>query len=50
MPSHPFDSGAVRVQFKVEMRNERSQAALAKLAAVKREYYGATREHGPDIN
>jgi RimJ/RimL family protein N-acetyltransferase len=35
MLSHAFDSGAVRVQFKVDMRNARSQAAVAKLGAVK---------------
>ncbi len=35
MLSHAFDSGAVRVQFKVDMRNERSQAAVAKLGAVR---------------
>src|SRR3977135_4077599 len=35
MLTHAFDSGAVRVQFKVDMRNERSQAAVAKLGAVK---------------
>jgi len=35
MLGHAFDSGAVRVQFKVDMRNERSQAAVAKLGAVK---------------
>lgn len=35
MLSHAFDSGAARVQFKVDMRNERSQAAVAKLGAVK---------------
>jgi RimJ/RimL family protein N-acetyltransferase len=35
MLSHAFSSGAVRVQFKVDMRNERSQAAVAKLGAVK---------------
>ena len=35
MLSHAFDSGAVRVQFKVDARNERSQAAVAKLGAVK---------------
>jgi RimJ/RimL family protein N-acetyltransferase len=35
MLSHAFDSGAVRVQFKIDMRNERSQAAVAKLGAVK---------------
>src|ERR1700733_672149 len=35
MLGHAFDSGAVRVQFKVDIRNERSQAAVAKLGAVK---------------
>src|SRR3978361_510147 len=35
MLSHAFDSGAVRVQFKVDSRNARSQAAVAKLGAVK---------------
>ncbi len=35
MLSHAFDSGAVRVQFKVDMRNKRSQAAVAKLGAVR---------------
>ncbi len=35
MLGHAFDSGAVRVQFKVDMRNERSEAAVAKLGAVK---------------
>ena len=35
MLGHAFDSGAVRVQFKVDMRNERSQAAVAKLGAVR---------------
>jgi RimJ/RimL family protein N-acetyltransferase len=35
MLGHAFDCGAVRVQFKVDMRNERSQAAVAKLGAVK---------------
>ena len=35
MLSHAFDSGAVRVQFKVDLRNGRSQAAVAKLGAVK---------------
>jgi RimJ/RimL family protein N-acetyltransferase len=35
MLSHAFDSGAVRVQFKVDMRNVRSQAAVAKLGAIK---------------
>jgi RimJ/RimL family protein N-acetyltransferase len=35
MLTHAFNSGAVRVQFKVDLRNERSQAAVAKLGAVK---------------
>ena len=35
MLGHAFDCGAVRVQFKVDLRNERSQAAVAKLGAVK---------------
>jgi RimJ/RimL family protein N-acetyltransferase len=35
MLSHAFNSGAVRVQFKVDIPNERSQAAVAKLGAVK---------------
>jgi RimJ/RimL family protein N-acetyltransferase len=35
MLGHAFDSGAARVQFKVGSRNERSQAAVAKLGAVK---------------
>jgi N-acetyltransferase len=35
MLGHAFKSGAVRVQFKVDLRNERSQAAVAKLGAVK---------------
>jgi RimJ/RimL family protein N-acetyltransferase len=35
MLSHAFESGAVRVQFKVDLRNARSQAAVAKLGAVK---------------
>ena len=35
MLGHAFDSGAARVQFKVDSRNERSQAAVAKLGAVK---------------
>lgn len=35
MLGHAFDSGAARVQFKVDRRNERSQAAVAKLGAVK---------------
>lgn len=35
MLSHAFESGAVRVQFKVDTRNERSQAAVAKLGAVR---------------
>jgi N-acetyltransferase len=35
MLGHAFDCGAVRVQFKVDIRNVRSQAAVAKLGAVK---------------
>jgi N-acetyltransferase len=35
MLSQAFDSGAVRVQFKVDARNQRSQAAVAKLGAVR---------------
>jgi RimJ/RimL family protein N-acetyltransferase len=35
MLGHAFDCGAVRVQFKVDKRNERSQAAVAKLGAVR---------------
>jgi RimJ/RimL family protein N-acetyltransferase len=35
MLGHAFDCGAVRVQFKVDMRNQRSQAAVAKLGAVR---------------
>jgi len=35
MLDHAFSSGAVRVQFRVDTRNERSQAAVAKLGAVR---------------
>jgi N-acetyltransferase len=35
MLGHAFNSGAIRVQFTVDVRNERSQAAVAKLGAVK---------------
>jgi N-acetyltransferase len=35
MLSHAFASGAVRVQFRVDTRNQRSQAAVAKLGAVR---------------
>lgn len=35
MLSHAFSSGAVRVQFRVDTRNLRSQAAVTKLGAVK---------------
>ena len=35
MLQHAFDSGAVRVQFRVDSRNLRSQAAVARLGAVK---------------
>ena len=35
MLGHAFSSGAVRVQFRVDTRNHRSQAAVAKLGAVR---------------
>jgi len=35
MLGHAFDCGAVRVQFRVDTRNRRSQAAVAKLGAVR---------------
>lgn len=35
MLAHAFGSGAVRVQFRVDTRNQRSQAAVAKLGAVR---------------
>jgi N-acetyltransferase len=35
MLGHAFNSGAVRVQFTIDARNERSQAAVAKLGAVR---------------
>jgi RimJ/RimL family protein N-acetyltransferase len=35
MLGHAFNSGTVRVQFTVDVRNKRSQAAVAKLGAVK---------------
>jgi len=35
MLKHAFDSGAVRVQFRVDTRNVRSQTAVTKLGAVK---------------
>ena len=35
MLAHAFDCGAARVQFKVDTRNRRSQAAVAKLGAVR---------------
>jgi N-acetyltransferase len=35
MLDHAFASGAVRVQFRVDTRNQRSQAAVAKLGAVR---------------
>lgn len=35
MLDHAFDCGAVRVQFRVDTRNQRSQAAVAKLGAVR---------------
>jgi len=42
MLGHAFESGAVRVQFNVDSRNARSQAAVAKLGAVKE---GVLRRH-----
>jgi N-acetyltransferase len=35
MLEHAFSCGAVRVQFRVDTRNEHSQAAMAKLGAVR---------------
>ena len=35
MLGHAFAAGAVRVQFRVDTRNLRSQAAVAKLGAVR---------------
>jgi RimJ/RimL family protein N-acetyltransferase len=35
MLDHAFNCGAARVQFKVDTRNQRSQAAVAKLGAVR---------------
>jgi RimJ/RimL family protein N-acetyltransferase len=35
MLGHAFEAGAVRVQFKVDLRNRQSQAAVAKLGAVR---------------
>jgi RimJ/RimL family protein N-acetyltransferase len=35
MLDHAFASGAVRVQFNIDIRNQRSQAAVAKLGAVR---------------
>jgi|SRR5579864_8886875 len=35
MLNHAFEAGAVRVQFRVDTRNQRSQAAVAKLGAVR---------------
>ena len=35
MLDHAFASGAVRVQFRVDSRNQRSQAAMTKLGAVR---------------
>jgi RimJ/RimL family protein N-acetyltransferase len=35
MLDHAFNSGAVRVQFTIDARNEQSQAAVAKLGAIK---------------
>jgi RimJ/RimL family protein N-acetyltransferase len=35
MLGHAFNSGAIRVQFTVDVRNEPSQAAVTKLGAIK---------------
>jgi RimJ/RimL family protein N-acetyltransferase len=35
MLDHAFNAGAIRVQFRVDSRNKRSQAAVAKLGAVR---------------
>ena len=35
MLDHAFNSGAFRVQFTIDARNERSQAAVVKLGAIK---------------
>jgi RimJ/RimL family protein N-acetyltransferase len=35
MLEHAFDSGAVRVQFRVDTRNVRSQAAVARIGAIR---------------
>ena len=42
MLDHAFNSGAVRVEFTVDVRNQRSQAAVAKLGATKE---GVLRQH-----
>ena len=42
MLAHAFDCGAARVQFKVDTRNRRSQAAVAKLRAVREGVYAGT--------
>lgn len=42
MMGHAFDGGALRVQFTVDSRNARSQAAVAKLGAVRE---GVLRRH-----
>lgn len=42
MLAHAFDAGAVRVEFMVDVRNARSQAAVLKLGAVKE---GVLRSH-----
>jgi len=35
MLNHAFAAGAVRVQFRVDSRNQRSQAAMTKLGAIR---------------
>jgi RimJ/RimL family protein N-acetyltransferase len=42
MLGHAFDSGAIRVEFRVDERNSRSEAAVLKLGAVKE---GTLRRH-----
>jgi RimJ/RimL family protein N-acetyltransferase len=50
MLGHAFNSGAVRVQFTVDVRNERSQAAIAKLGAVKEGILRRDTRTWPDIS
>src|SRR5258708_16124534 len=43
MLDHAFDCGAVRVQFKVDTRSRRSQAAVAKLGPVRERVFPPAR-------